>query len=603
MADQQLPGTMIVDGPQDPWEAALAKYQQALVDLDGDGIPDGVMTPNGQVQPLNNDIRRAISQQALAGREPTVDMARVGQKAQTREENNQAVEEGVGSVLLGQPVKAVNAMMEAAGNPSLANVTNAGVQSALIVPTFRGATVAGGVLGGGMLEAARRDYGVSPIDSAAAQAKSGSTSGNGYSKQELQSIAETVNLSAPALATMTRRQIGKLMENAGNQRITTGTEAEMNKESERKRAVLAAETKRDEILARDRRFSDTDMGKIYDKVGPGVVAAGAGGAAGYVSKLATPRGNAMYDYVLPGGLGALAGAKAYNAPLEFNAFSTEPDNQRRLAMETYAQMLPPGDPNKERVLQELQRGDYGGPRNKLQEDALKEYNDTLFVRSLAGAASGAGGGIMGAEFARAPGRVLEGIVEMPGRISQAYKSGFTPQAKPSTASSPLTGGPGGAGGGNVANYPQQPQPALPNPAAGGIQPPAPMYATYDPATHGASSRQLLDDLLSNPSGSAVAMQPERLAQLAQVRHAIDGSPMVDPSQLLTRARGSAEELALIDQLLRSGQIRRTVSSPEARPAVLNAATGRDYTLALPMAGGAALAAGPVNDMLNYYQGQ
>ena len=99
------------------------------------------------------------------------------------------------------------------------------------------------------------------------------------------------------------------------------------------------------------------------------------------------------------------------------------------------------------------------------------------------------------------------------------------------------------------------------------------------------------------------MQPERLAQLAQVRHAIDGRTMVDPNLLLTRARGSAEELALIDQLLRSGQIRRTVSSPEARPAVLNAATGRDYTLALPMAGGAALAAGPVNDMLRYYQGQ
>ena len=56
MADQQLPGTMIVDGPQDPWAAALAKYQQALVDLDGDGIPDGVMTPDGQVQPLNNGI-------------------------------------------------------------------------------------------------------------------------------------------------------------------------------------------------------------------------------------------------------------------------------------------------------------------------------------------------------------------------------------------------------------------------------------------------------------------------------------------------------------------------------------------------------------------
>ena len=47
---------MIVNGPQSPWESALAEYKQALVDLDGDGIPDGVMTPDGQVQPLNNGI-------------------------------------------------------------------------------------------------------------------------------------------------------------------------------------------------------------------------------------------------------------------------------------------------------------------------------------------------------------------------------------------------------------------------------------------------------------------------------------------------------------------------------------------------------------------
>ena len=42
MAEPALPGTMIV--PQsDPWDAAFGAYQQALVDLNGDGVPDAVV--------------------------------------------------------------------------------------------------------------------------------------------------------------------------------------------------------------------------------------------------------------------------------------------------------------------------------------------------------------------------------------------------------------------------------------------------------------------------------------------------------------------------------------------------------------------------------
>jgi hypothetical protein len=53
MADpySQLPGTMVVDGPQqDPWEQAFQQYRQALVDLDGDGVPDAVV-PVGDQRP------------------------------------------------------------------------------------------------------------------------------------------------------------------------------------------------------------------------------------------------------------------------------------------------------------------------------------------------------------------------------------------------------------------------------------------------------------------------------------------------------------------------------------------------------------------------
>lgn len=42
MAEPALPGTMIA--PQsDPWDAAFAQYRQALVDLNGDGVPDAVI--------------------------------------------------------------------------------------------------------------------------------------------------------------------------------------------------------------------------------------------------------------------------------------------------------------------------------------------------------------------------------------------------------------------------------------------------------------------------------------------------------------------------------------------------------------------------------
>lgn len=47
-----LPGTMIVNQPEDPWDSAFAQYRQALVDLDGDGVPDAVVqAPAGDQRP------------------------------------------------------------------------------------------------------------------------------------------------------------------------------------------------------------------------------------------------------------------------------------------------------------------------------------------------------------------------------------------------------------------------------------------------------------------------------------------------------------------------------------------------------------------------
>ena len=66
--------------------------------------------------------------------------------------------------------------------------------------------------------------------------------------------------------------------------------------------------------------------------------------------------------------------------------------------------------------------------------------------------------------------------------------------------------------------------------------------------------------------------------------------MVHPTVLANRSQGSLDQMGMIDAILRSGNLRRTVTAPEVRSNVLNASTGRDWTLAVPgtMIGGAAI---------------
>lgn len=66
MADpySQLPGTMVVDGPQqDPWEQAFQQYRQALVDLDGDGVPDAVVPVSEETAPRGRLASQRPNQQ------------------------------------------------------------------------------------------------------------------------------------------------------------------------------------------------------------------------------------------------------------------------------------------------------------------------------------------------------------------------------------------------------------------------------------------------------------------------------------------------------------------------------------------------------------
>lgn len=583
-------------------------------------MPDDRMVTTTPMSPeheraTRKGLRKEVQRRAMAGRDPALtaeDRAVAESRAPGRVAADRDLEEMLGAAF-GQPIVAADAIGSAMGDPSLANVTNAAVQTGLATYRPAGAMASGvaGLLG--LAEAARRDYGPDVFGAANAQVAADALTPD--QRRRLQQLSRMRNPTAGQVEEM--RALNAIVTSAGTARATAATKAEDERRAfetrteeerlaserrtaeqkeastlaERNRSVLAAEDERKRILARDRRFSDTEIGKIYDKVGPAVVAGLAGGLAGGVSKLATPRGSVIYDYVLPGALGSWAGAKAFNAPLEFNAFSTEPDNQTRLAWQTYAQMLPAGHPEKQRIFDAVQRGDFGPPENTLQQTALKEYKENLMPRSLFGAASGVTGGILGSEMARAPGRMLEGLAEMPGRVRSAATRG--------AGASPSPGGPGGSGGGNA---PGSPPPPLPPPQGGPnapVQPPPPppppQFAPYDPATHGVASRQLLDDLLAQSQATRttpVGNQnlPEQLARGAEARFMAQGLPQVDPINLRSRAQGTATALSDTDAILRSGNIRRTVTAPEARESVLNAATGKDYTLAVPAAVGAGAAA-------------
>ena len=103
------------------------------------------------------------------------------------------------------------------------------------------------------------------------------------------------------------------------------------KQREYDQQVRTAEAARDRELSRDRRFSDTATGKLFEATG-GFAPMAFGAATGALSRVATGGGK-MGDYVLPAGLGTLAGAGSANVPLAYNTLYTEPDNPMKRAFE------------------------------------------------------------------------------------------------------------------------------------------------------------------------------------------------------------------------------------------------------------------------------
>lgn len=334
------------------------------------------------------------------------------------------------------------AIGDAVQDPSLANVTNAGMNAA--ITAFRPLTAAA-ILGGGYGIAGARDAGLLDM-SANAQAPKGPQAPQieGLTPQQSQELldlqrkAQNVGWTSGDDRRMGLKRIDELrgIANANaNAENTARVQAEASKKAaaqqEYDRMVKTAETARDAELARDRRFSDTEMGKVWDKTG-GAAPLFAGAATGALTRALMSKGGAgaMKEYVAPGAIGAFEGAALSNLPLIYNSNYTEPDNPQKRAFEAYARELPPSHPRKGEYADYAKGLPEQNPVRKVASDDL--YDPWKAAERMGfGALEGGIGSVVGGKVGSGVRQGMEGLVD-------ALMKPFS-RAKPSTSS---TAGPG-----------------------------------------------------------------------------------------------------------------------------------------------------------------
>lgn len=331
-----------------------------------------------------------------------------------------------------QPVTAGQAVGDALSNPSIGSFTNAGVQSAmaLMAPTKAiGALAAGYGLAGardlGLFGGAAEAAGLSPEQQAR--------------KADLQAkIAKGAWRSGAE-----RRQVEGELEGlrkietesaikANDAEIQRKAEQDRQSQAEYKTAVDNAILMRDLERKRDRRWSDTEVGKVYNQTGGApVIAAALAGGAGFLDRLAKGAPKTTGDYARLGAEGLGAASLGINAPLAYDAFATEADNPERRAQEVYARELPashPGKADAKRMAESLPQS------NPVRSAAQAELYDPLkFLErfgmaavegvpmaitgsNLPSALSSAGRGIRSAV-----GNTAETVGALPGNVATGYQ--------------------------------------------------------------------------------------------------------------------------------------------------------------------------------------
>jgi hypothetical protein len=191
-------------------------------------------------------------------------------------------------------------------------------------------------------------------------------------------------------------------------------------QAEYNRSVSYAEKVKADELGRANRFEDSEVGKVYGKVGivtPALAAMGAGA----LSKAAL--GAKAGRTPLMAGLGT--GAVTAHYPLAHDALLTPAENPERRAYEAYARELPPTHPRRQEWM------DYarGLPQdNPTRAAASRELYDPMkfaertAIGLLEGGISGPAGAHAVSALGKAPGALVAGAAKLPGHAVVGYQT-------------------------------------------------------------------------------------------------------------------------------------------------------------------------------------
>lgn len=348
------------------------------------------------------------------------------------------------------------AIGEALVDPTLANITNAGVQTALGVSPFaplRAGKAALGVAGLGYGTAASRDLGLSPFDEARAEEDGLSPAQrqtlmklqkkmerHGLSRAERETQNQLMQIQADfareksraAFEAQVRRDAADAEAKARERELVAEGEAKRKAEelAEYSRAVKGAERALAEEKGRYKPFSETFVGDLYDKLGiatPALAAMGAGGLSRTAARLFGKEGS-LVETIIPAFTGAGTAGVMANWPLGHEIVFAPAENPERRAYEAYARELPPTHPRK----QEWTDYARGLPEsNPSRKAAVDEFYDPIKLaeRTGFGIAEGLISGPGGAHISKIIEKTPSVIARTPGTIGKAFYESMGDAAK------------------------------------------------------------------------------------------------------------------------------------------------------------------------------
>jgi len=398
--DQSVPG----------FDEAFAELHQALIDLDGDGVPDVAVPRNalmggGQAQPpqtMGNALARGYNNANFpsGGQLPNYGFGDPSQMSKMG-----MTPEGSGSISGPAP-------RPQEYTAPLAEMTPPPIPGGQFIA--RAAPRVAGALAGGL--------GMSAMISDAGEAGAPRLTRSQQRQMEMErqrSEQDATNARARIEAeTQAARQRGE-----DDARIAAERRQREQQQAEYEAQVGRATAARDFELSRDRRFSDTGMGRALDNLG-GADALASGAVSGLVGRAVTGPargiiGDVVKNYMLPAVEGAIGGFTAANLPLWYDANKTEVENPEKRAARAYARELPQGHPRKQEFM------DYANSlpdKNPVREQAAREFREGLGDRAISGGLEGAGAGVFG-------GNVARGLAGAGNALLGAVRRGNAPQAR------------------------------------------------------------------------------------------------------------------------------------------------------------------------------